>query len=316
MDFRAGETTLSTSSNLAAALVYLRFDDRRRWSDYAMAAGLFVAAVLTKSVTATLPAALLVVLTWRHDRLQWRRVWPLLPWLAAGGAAGLFTAAVERTYVIAGGGSDFALDLVQRCLLAGRVICFYVGKLVWPADLMFIYPRWHIDAFAASWQWLPALGVAALLGVLWWCRRRGVLARAVSGRGAGGRAALHRHAVPRPLALSRSFRSASPMSPTTSNTSPPQVRWRWRRRAWPGCWRAGRPWAGRAFAGLLLAGLGALTWRQCGMYRDVETLYRTTLARNPGSWLAEYNLGTTLRAAGRAPEAIPHFEQTPAAETR
>jgi tetratricopeptide (TPR) repeat protein len=300
------KNTLSTVLYLAAALVYLRFDDRRRWSHYAVAAGLFVAAMLTKSVTATLPAALLVVLWWRDGRLEWRRVWPLLPWLAAGLAAGLLTAAVERAYVIAGEGSDYTLDLLQRCLLAGRAVWFYVGKLVWPADLMFIYPRWQIDA-AVAWQWLPALGVAALLGVLWRRRQRGLLARAAA---AGLAAAL--------VFIGTLFPALGFFEVFPFRFS--YVADHFQYLAAPGALAlaaaglvrllAGRPpWVGRAFSGLLLAALGALTWRQCGMYRDVETLYRTTLARNPGCWLAEYNLGSTLRAAGRAAEAIPHLEQ-------
>ena len=50
-----------------------------------MALGLFILAVLTKSVTATLPATLLVVLWWRRGELTWKRdIFPLLPWLILG----------------------------------------------------------------------------------------------------------------------------------------------------------------------------------------------------------------------------------------
>ena len=33
------------------------------------------------------------------------------------------------------------MTLLERCPAAGRVLWFYVGKLLWPADLTFIYPR-------------------------------------------------------------------------------------------------------------------------------------------------------------------------------
>jgi tetratricopeptide (TPR) repeat protein len=58
------------------------------------------------------------------------------------------------------------------------------------------------------------------------------------------------------------------------------------------------------FAAVLLPVLGLLTWRQCGMYADIETLWRTTIARNPGAWMAYYNLGTELSQEGAAQEGI------------
>lgn len=64
-----------------------------------------------------------------------------------------------------------------------------------------------------------------------------------------------------------------------------------------------------ALAGVLLAALFVLTWRQSEMYRDAETLYRETLRRNPASWMAHNNLGVILAdMPGRLPEAIAEFE--------
>ena len=128
------KSTLSGVFCLGAALVYLRFDQSRRRTQYFWALGLFVLALASKTVTATLPAALLVVFWWQRGRLDFRRdLRPLLPWFALGAAAGLFTAWVERTYIGATG-ADFALTWVERVLLAGRVIWFYAGKVVWPVE--------------------------------------------------------------------------------------------------------------------------------------------------------------------------------------
>ena len=176
------KNTLSTVFYLAAALAWLRFEDERRSARYAAATLWFVAALLTKTVTATLPAALLVIAWWRRGRLSWRGdVLPLLPWFAVGVGAGLFTAWFERTSIGAQG-ADFNLGLVERGLLAGRIFWFYLGKLVWPADLMFFYPRWHVDA-AAVWQYLfPVAALALVGGLVWWTRRgrgRGLLAAAL-----------------------------------------------------------------------------------------------------------------------------------------
>src|SRR5205085_6276757 len=55
------KNTLSTVFYLAAAFAYLRFDRTRRPGVYAAALAFFGLALATKTVTATLPAALLVV---------------------------------------------------------------------------------------------------------------------------------------------------------------------------------------------------------------------------------------------------------------
>ncbi len=63
-------------------------------------------------------------------------------------------------------------------------------------------------------------------------------------------------------------------------------------------------------AGLVVI-LGMLTWLQSGIYRDAETLYRATLARNPTCWVAHYNLGDVLNGLpGRQAEVIEEWETT------
>ena len=55
------KSTLSGVLCPGAALLYLKFDDSRRRLDYVLALTLFLAALAAKTVTATLPAALLVI---------------------------------------------------------------------------------------------------------------------------------------------------------------------------------------------------------------------------------------------------------------
>src|SRR5437764_15343275 len=63
---------------------------------------------------------------------------------------------------------DFSL--VDRCLIAGRAFWFQLGKVLWPSNLMFVYPRWEINA-AVAWQYLFPIAVLGLLGILWSLRR-------------------------------------------------------------------------------------------------------------------------------------------------
>lgn len=294
------KNTLSAVLYLCAALAYLRFDTQRRFAPYALATALFIAALFTKTVTATLPAALLVIFWWQRGRLSWRRdALPLLPWFALGALGGVFTATVERS-LIGAEGADFALGPVQRCLLAGRVTWFYLGKLLWPADLVFIYPRWTVDA-AEPWQYLFPLGLLALIGGLAWRSRRsrGPLAAALFFVGSLFPALGFVNVYPFVFSfVADHFQYLACMGVLTLAAAGLM-------RVFA---RLPRPGGGLAVV-LLLGTLGALTWRQSRTYRDSFTLYETTLARNPDCWMAHNNLGNALVEAGRADEAIAHFEQ-------
>jgi tetratricopeptide (TPR) repeat protein len=291
------KNTLSAVIYLAAALAYLRYDEDRRTAQYWRATGWFVLALLTKTVTATLPAALLVVFWWRRGRLDWRRdVLPLLPWFVLSAAMGLLTAEFERD-LIGAQGADFSLSLVERGLLAGRVFWFYLGKLAWPAGLTFIYPRWTVDA-ATGWQWLFPLAAFLLLGVLLWLRRRGPLAALLLFAGGLFPVLGFFNVFPflysyvadhfQYLASLAVFALAGAGLAHVLTRVPARVR--------------------LVGPSLLLAGLGALAWEQAGMYRDPFTLYGRTLARNPDCWMAHNNLAIALADSGRVEQAIPHLE--------
>jgi tetratricopeptide (TPR) repeat protein len=298
------KSTLSGAFYLAAALTYLRFDRTRRKSQYFMALGLFVLALMSKTVTATLPAAMLLVFWWQRGRLAWRRdVLPLVPWFAVGASAGLFTAWVESTPRLIGAqGPDYALTLPQRLLLAGRVPWFYAGKVLWPSNLMFSYPHWKIDSGELR-QYLFPLGMAALAVAL------GLLARKNRGPLAGflffvgtlfpvlgflnvypfrySYVADHFQYL---AMLGIIVPAASGLTVLAGQISPGKI-------------------AAIALPALLLTTLGAATRQQSGMYCDCERLFRETLARNPGSALVHNNLGVMLMLKpGGIPEAVAEFE--------
>ena len=296
------KNTLSTVFYLGAALVYLCYDETRSKGGYACASVLFVMALLTKSVTATLPAALLVVFWWRRGRIDWRRdVIPLLPWFVAGIAGGLFTAHVE-VRMIGAQGVDFSLTFLQRLLIAGRAIAFYAGKVVWPSGLAFVYPRWQVNPRNGLLYLYPA-AVLALLGAL--------LVRARKQRG--------------PLAGFLLF--AGTLFPVLGfiNVYPfiySFVADHFQYLAILGiivpiAWGLDRiasriPMGPPGRACILIAVpavLGFLSWRQCQFYRDADTLNRATLERNPSAWRAHYDLAVSLgRDPLRMSESISEYE--------
>ena len=156
---------------LGGLLAYLSFDRSRRLKPYLLAALFFVLALLSKTVTATLPVALLIIFWWQRGVLSWRRdVRPLIPFFALGIAAGISTSWVERM-LIGARGAEFGFSMTERFLIAGRAFLFYLGQLLWPADLIFIYPRWKIDS-TVWWQYLYPAAVAVALLLAWKFRNR------------------------------------------------------------------------------------------------------------------------------------------------
>jgi tetratricopeptide (TPR) repeat protein len=62
------------------------------------------------------------------------------------------------------------------------------------------------------------------------------------------------------------------------------------------------------FCGTLLLVLGMLTWRQCAIYADIETLWQTTARLNPNCWIAYNKLGNVLIQKGSVDEAIIQYQ--------
>ena len=290
------KNTLSTVFYLLSALVYLNFDRTRKLSAYFLALGLFALALLSKSVTATLPAALLVVLWWQRGHLSWKRdIVPLLPWFPIGIAAGLFTAWVERRFIGAHGAA-FDLSLLERCLLAGRVIWFYLAKLFWPANLIFTYPRWHVNS-GIAWQYVFPLAAVALLAALWLIRKktRGPLAGVLFFVGSLFPALGFFNVYPFVFSyVADHFQYLASMGiialvAAAFRNSNSEIR--------------------NFTAIAVICILGVLTWRQSRNYRSEQILYETTLQKNPDSWMAHNNLGKVLFARGQSAEAMKHYER-------
>jgi Tfp pilus assembly protein PilF len=250
----------------------------------------------------TLPAALLVVFWWKRGRIEWKRdVAPLVPFFVIGIISGLFTAWVERRFVGAVG-SEFSFTVIDRCLIAGRAVWFYLYKLLWPANLIFIYPRWHIDSFAV-WQYLfPAAFLLA--AVLFWrlrSRSRAPLAVLLYFTITLFPALGFFNVYPfRYSFVADHFQYLASIGPIAAAAA---------------CIVQG---TGLLKEGLrrplqplvccmLLSVLFLLSWRQSRMYSDAETLYRTTITRNDKCLMAHSNLGLLFANKGRNDEAMAHY---------
>ncbi len=291
------KNTLSGVFYLSAALAYLRFDRDRKAKFYLIALGLFLLGLGSKTVIASLPAALLVVFWWQRAKLSWKQdVLPLIPFFVAGIGSGLLTAWVERNYIGAEG-SEFHFSLIERFLIAGRDVWFYLAKLIWPVHLAFIYPRWDISQ-TTWWQYLFPAALALLLGLLIWRQWRGALAGLLFFVGTLFPALGFFNVYPfRYSLVADHFQYLASLGPLVLAAVLLDKLFR-------------RSGAAKtvSYAAILIV-LGVLTWRQCGNYADSETLWRATLASTPTSTIARNNLSHALLDKGQWDASIAFSQE-------
>ena len=127
------KNVLSGLFYFGAALAYLRYarvsgngsGGERSVSFYALSLVLFLCALVSKTVTCTLPAVLLLLLWWKRPRVGWREFGPLVPHFVIGIAFGLLTAGLETDpHRVGAVGKAWDYSPVDRCLIAGRASCF------------------------------------------------------------------------------------------------------------------------------------------------------------------------------------------------
>lgn len=304
------KNVLSACFYFAAAYTYLRWamptPDQRPSPGgrlYLASLLLFLCALGSKTVTVSLPAALILVLWWKGRRITWRTILPLAPMFVIGVLAGLLTSWMEEHHVAAFG-KEWSFSFVERCLIAGRAIWFYVAKLFWPVELTFIYPRWVMDGTA--WQpYLYPIAAVAVVIALWATRRwigKGPLTAALYFAGTLFPALGFFNIYPmRYSFVADHFQYLAGVGVVVLGVA-------------AACWVFGRSGKiGRRLSRILplplMAALGLLSWRQAGIYADVETLWRDTISKNPGAWMAHCNLGFLLASRGRLDEAVSHYNE-------
>ncbi len=319
------KNVLSGFFYLSSALAYLRFANvtgdpantslssdihpltsgksSRSWGFYAFSLFLFLCALLSKTVTCSLPAAILLVLWWKRGRICRRDILTLIPYFVVGALFGLTTVWLEK-YQVGAYGGEWALSFLDRCLVAGRALWFYAGKLLWPHSLTFIYPRWHIEA-GVWWQYLFPATALAVISILWVMRRR-------IGKGPFVAVAFFAGTLVPALGffdvypmrfsfVADHFQylasiglialAAASMTAFLGRLGPRQST------------------IGFVVCMAVLFVFGVLVWKQSTIYGDAETLYRDTISKNPHAWMAHYNLGVLLVNSGRSDEVMAHFSE-------
>src|SRR5437773_10156227 len=292
---------------LLTLLAWIAFVDertKRPWLFYGLALILYLLALSAKTTACTLPAALFLILWLENQRISWKRIFQVVPFVVLGLAMGSLAIWWERYHQGTSRAIFTFLSPIERILVASRAVWFYLSKLIWPSKLTFIYPRWDIaSTHLLGYVWL----LAGLIGcvVIYFLRRY----------------------LGRSIEVAAAFFVAT-LSPVLGFIMLYTFRYTFVADHYQYLACIG-PIA-LASAGLInladvsknsrtlifsvalcvVALLATLTWRQAAMYGNIETLWRTTLSRNPSCWMAHNNLGIVLFEKGQLDDAIVHYRTT------
>jgi tetratricopeptide (TPR) repeat protein len=288
-----------------AMLCFLRFETDNKRGSYALAVVFGAAAMLSKPSTVVLPLVLLLCAWWKRGRWQRADILRIAPFFGLAAGMSLLTIIEQRGHVLRAGAAEWRLGPGDRLAVAGRAIWFYAGKVLWPAGLTFVYPRWDVSALSWS-SWAAWVGLAAVGVTLWKFRSRAWCRPVLFGGGFFIAALLpvlgfldvfyFRYSF-----VADHFQYLASVGLIALAASTGTILYQ----------RAG-PW-GRSLgvfgAVIALLALGVSTWKRIRVYRNLETLWQDTVTRNPSAYMAHNNLGVALFQAGKVQEAIGQFEQ-------
>ncbi len=255
-----------------------------------------VCAILSKPSTVMLPIALGLCGWWMRGRLEWRDALRLAPFFALSAIAAGWTI-WEQKFHSGAIGPEWSQTLPERFAIAGRAVWFYLGKLIWPEPLIFIYPRWELGG-AGVFAYIGIIAAACGGGYLLWRSRDGRLRPLLF-------ASAYFVALLFPVLgffsvyffrysfVGDHFQYLASMAPLAL--------------AGAAIARVFSPRIGSLAGAALLVALGLATARQSRIYLNNEALWRNTVAENPNAIMAWLNLADTLAQAERHDEAIATF---------
>lgn len=278
---------------LAAALFYLK-------TRYLFSFLLFLAALCSKTVSSTLPVALFFILWWRDGKAPAKDHARLFLFALTAAVFCSVTVALENRHIVSAAMSELSFSPFERILIAGRAVWFYFAKLFFPHPLIFIYPRWQIDA-TNNVQWLYPVSFLVVMAALWGFRKR-------LGRGPFTAAAVFFIT----LLPALGFKSFFPMRfsfvadhfqylgsiPALILMAATAERFL-KNRALQ-----------KSAACAVLAAAAFLNFKHQPAFFSQEALWKDTLKKNPAAWIAHNNLGTIYMDKKMEKEAALEFEKT------
>ncbi len=297
------KSTLPMAFYLLSIFLYLKFEETGLRRTYGLSLGSFLMALLSKTSVVMGPFVLLGCAWWQRGKITIKDLLRSIPFFALSGFLSLVTIWFQYNRSI---GDDIVRTdgFLSRLAGAGWAVWFYLYKAIAPLKLSFVYPRWNIDASSFV-SFIPGLFLAVLLVLFWWYRK----------------------SWGRPFLFGLGYFVVA-LFPVLGFFNIYFMRYslvadHWQYQSIIGviallvglgyylC--AGRQKKTRqavTIALVIIIGLFSLqTWRQGHIYKDQETLFLDTIAKDPGCWMAHYNLGHTAQDQGRLSEALNYYDQ-------
>ncbi|MDR3708372.1 MAG: tetratricopeptide repeat protein [Capsulimonadaceae bacterium] len=282
---------------LVALLAYLRHVDllqdrgnKWAWAWYLGATAAFALSLLSKPSYAALPLVALAL-----DRCHARRSWqPVIastaPWFAMVCVCVLLTTSAQLVVPSA------VTRVWQRLFVAGDAFAFYLGKLIWPANLTIDYGRTPGFVLRHAWGYVEWLIPALVVAVAW--RRRmsspdvwlGIVIFVAMLLPVSGIVpfAYQSHSTVADRYVYFAMLGVCVIVAHILSVAD--------RRAW-------------AFYAVLLIALATLTFGQQKVWRNSLMLYRHAVAVNAQSSSMHMNLGTALVDAGLFDDGLQQFTE-------
>ena len=274
---------------------------KRRHVLYLAAVLFYSLALFAKSTACTLPAALILILWFKRKPIGRREVLEIVPFIVLALGIGLVAIWWEKYHQ--GTRVLVALTPIERLLIPSRAVWFYLSKIFWPSDLTFIYPQWKIDVLDPTvYGWLIA--TAALAALIYFARR--FFGRSIE------------------VALLFFVATLSPLLGFimlyTFRYTYVADHYQYLACIGPITLAAGGfiklaetikngQWIVRSGVFAVVVCLSLLTCRQSATYRDMETLWRTVITKDPNSWMAYNNLGIVQLEKGDLDGAIAKYQR-------
>lgn len=287
-----------------AFLSFLHYQDSAKIRYYVLSLALFVCALLSKTAAVVLPVTL-VLAAYLKDRPIRKTIFSAIPFFALSTAAGLVTLTLEKTMVGAKG-AEWSFPLFERLLIVSHSIWFYIGKILWPHPISFIYGQWDINTRSVV-SYLPLAGVILALAGLWIFRKKlgrlpafSLVYFVVAAAPALGFISFYmmRYTFVADHFIYLAIWSIMLLAVITAAKLLGRL-----------------PQSPRIVIGtfatiMILVCFAALTADEVKKYKNMQALWERTIAVNPKAWLAHNNLGVIYASQGQHAKALEHYKTT------